>query len=58
VAKNKVYLTNNDGKLIVADLGTGNIININKISSSRILQPYLYNNNLFLIKNGSIIRYN
>ena len=58
VAKNKVYLTNNDGKLIVADLGTGNIININKISSGRILQPYLYNNNLFLIKNGSIIRYN
>ena len=58
VARNKVYLSNNDGKLIVADLETGNIKNINKISSGKILQPYLNNNNLFLIKNGSIIKFN
>ena len=58
VARNKVYLSNNDGKLIVADLETGNIKNINKISSGKILQPYLKNNNLFLIKNGSIIKFN
>ena len=58
VARNKVYLTNDDGKLIVADLKTGNIISTNKISGGKILQPYLYNNNLFIIKNGSIIKYN
>jgi outer membrane protein assembly factor BamB len=58
IARNKVYLTNDDGKLIIANLDTGNIININKISSDKILQPYINNNNLFLIKNGSIIKFN
>ena len=58
VARNKIYLTNDDGKLIIADLNTGNIINIKKISSEKILQPYINNNNLFLIKNGSIIKFN
>ena len=58
VAQNKVYLSNNDGKLIVADLETGNIIDINKITNGKILQPYLNNGNIFLIKNGSIIKFN
>ena len=58
VAQNKVYLSNSDGKLIITDLDTGNIININKIAGNKILQPYVYNNNLFLIKNGSIIKFN
>ncbi len=58
VAKNKVYLTNDDGKLIVSNLETGAIINITKISGDKILQPFVNNNNLFLIKNGSLIRFN
>ena len=58
VTRSKVYLTNDDGNLIVSDLNTGTIISINKIANSKILQPYVNNNNLFLIKNGSIIKYN
>ena len=58
VAMNKVYLTNNDGKLIIADLNTGNILNTIKITGGKISQPYVYNENLFLIRNGSIIKYN
>ena len=58
VAMNKVYLTNDDGKLIIANLNTGNILNTIKITGGKISQPYVYNNNLFLIKNGSIIKYN
>ena len=58
VAMNKVYLTNDDGKLIIADLNTGNILNTIKITGGKISQPYVYNDNLFLIKNGSIIKYN
>ena len=58
VASNKVYLSNNDGNLIVADLNTGKILNTIKISGSKILQPYVNNNNLFLIRNGSIIKFN
>ena len=58
VGRNKIYLTNDDGKLIVADLNTGTIINIKRISGNKILQPYINNDNLFLIKNGSIIKFN
>ena len=58
VAQNKVYLSNSDGKLIVVELNTGKILNIIKISGNKILQPYVDNNNLFLIKNGSIIKFN
>jgi outer membrane protein assembly factor BamB len=58
IAQNKVYLSNNDGKLITADLSSGNILSINKISGDRILQPYVNNNHLFLIRNGSIIKFN
>ena len=58
VANNKIYLTNNDGKLIIADLSSGDVLSMNKISGNKILQPYVDNNNLFLIKNGSIIKFN
>jgi outer membrane protein assembly factor BamB len=58
VARNKIYLSNNNGKLLIADLSTGNVLNTIKISGSKILKPYIHNNNLFLIKNGSIIKFN
>ncbi len=58
VAQNKIYLSNNDGKLIIANLNTGNILNTKKISNNKILQPYLNNNHLFIIKNGAIIKFN
>ena len=58
IAQKKVYMTNTEGKLVIADLDTGAIINIIKISNDKILQPYVNNNNLFLIKNGSIIKFN
>ena len=58
IAMNKIYLTNDDGNLIIADLSTGNILDIVKISGNKISQPYVYKNNLFLIKNGSIIKFN
>ena len=58
IALNKIYLSNSDGKLIIIDLNTGNILNTIKISGDKILQPYINNNNLFLIRNGSIIRFN
>jgi len=58
VALNKIYLTNSDGKLIIVNSNEGNILNIVKISGGKILQPFINENNLFLISNGSIIRFN
>ena len=58
VALNKIYLTNSDGKLIIVNSNEGNILNVVKISGGKILQPFINENNLFLITNGSIIRFN
>ena len=54
----KIYLTNDDGKLIIANVNTGKILDIVKVASDKILKPLVNNNNLFLIRNGSIIRFN
>ena len=58
VALNKIYLTNSDGKLIIINGNEGNILDTVKISGGKILQPFINENNLFLISNGSIIRFN
>ena len=58
ITLNKIYLTNSDGKLIIVNSNEGNILNIVKISGGKILQPFINENNLFLISNGSIIKFN
>jgi outer membrane protein assembly factor BamB len=58
IALNKIYVTNSDGKLIIVNSNEGNILNIVKISGGKILQPFINENNLFLISNGSIIKFN
>ncbi|MDA9041995.1 PQQ-like beta-propeller repeat protein [Candidatus Pelagibacter sp.] len=58
IAANKIYVTNSDGKLIIVNSNEGNIFNIVKISGGKILQPFINENNLFLISNGSVIKYN
>ncbi|MDB9773221.1 PQQ-like beta-propeller repeat protein [Candidatus Pelagibacter sp.] len=58
IALNKIYLTNSDGKLIIVNSNEGNILNVVKISGGKILQPFISENNLFLISNGSIIKFN
>ena len=54
----KLYLTNNDGKMIIADLSSGKVIDVQKISGNLVSKPFIHNQNLFVIKNGSITQYN
>lgn len=58
IGNNNIYLTNNDGKIIVIELITGNIINIQHISKKPISKPFIYNESLFVIRNGSVNQYN
>ena len=58
IGNTNLYLTNSDGKLIVAELATGNVNNIIKVSNSLTSEPFIFNKNLFVIKNGSIVQYN
>ena len=53
-----LYLTNSDGKMILADLSTGNIKSVEKVSGDFVSRPFIFNKNLFVIRNGSIVQYN
>mgnify|MGYP001563362458 CR=1 FL=1 len=54
----KLYLTNIDGKMIIVDLNFGNVIDIEKVAGDFTSRPFIFNQNLFVIRNGSIIQYN
>ena len=58
VSMNKIYLANDDGKLIIINGNEGSILETIKISGGKILQPFINKNKLFLISNGSIIKFN
>ena len=57
ISQDKIYLSNSDGKLIILELKTGNIQKVEKIARKIMSKPFLYNNHLFMIKNGAIIQY-
>ena len=58
IGNKKLYLTNNDGKILVVDLSTGKIVKTQKVSRETISKPFINNENLYIIKNGSIIKFN
>lgn len=58
IGKTNLYLTNDDGKMIVVDLITGKTTNTIKVSNSFVSEPFIFNKNLFIIQNGSIDQYN
>ena len=58
IGNTNLYLTNTDGKMIVADLSLGGVKKIEKISGDFISRPFIFNQNLFIIRNGSIVQYN
>ena len=57
IGGNNLYLTNSDGNLIVISLSAGNVLKIEKVGRDLISKPLIYNENLFIVKNGSITQY-
>ena len=58
IGNTNLYLTNTDGKMIIVDLSLGDIKKIEKISGDFISRPFIFNQNLFVLRNGSIVQYN
>ncbi len=57
VGLDRLYLTNTNGDLIVINLTSGKFEKKIKIARGSILPPYIFNQHLYLIKNGNIIKY-
>ena len=58
VGKQKIYLTTDNGLLIVIDILSGKSLSKIKVDSRKISKPYIFNKNLYIVKDNSIIKYN
>ena len=53
-----IYLTTNHGRLLVIDVNLGKTISMLKIDNEKISRPFVLNQNLYIIKENSIIKLN
>ena len=58
VGVNNIYLTTDNGRLLVIDITTGTTSSILKIDNDKISRPFVLNKNLYIIKDNSIIKLN
>ena len=58
VGKKNIYVTTNNGKLVVVDSETGKSKSIYNVAKSKLSRPLSLNQNIFIIKNNSIIKLN
>ena len=57
VGEEKIYLTTDNGKLLVIDISTGKLIKVLKIDNKKnISRPFASNQNLFIVKEDAIIK--
>ena len=58
IGNKNLFLTNSDGKIIIAGIEDGKVTKIEKVSGGLVSEPFIFNNNLYVIRNGSINEYN
>ena len=58
IGDKNLFLTNSDGKMIVTNIEDGKIIKIEKVSGGLVSEPFIFKNNLYIVRNGSIVQYN
>ena len=58
IGDKNLFLTNSDGKMIIAGIENGKIVKIEKVSGGLVSEPFIFNNNLYVVRNGSIVQYN
>jgi len=58
VSKDKIYLSIDNGKLIIIQTLTGKPIDIIKIDNEKISRPYILKNNMFIVRDNAILKLN
>ena len=53
-----LFISLSNGRLLITNISDGNIKDIIKIDNNKISRPYINNQNMYLIKNNSIIKLN
>ena len=58
VGSKNIYLTTNNGKLLVIEVKSGTTKSILNIDGDKISRPFVLGKNLYLVKNNAIIKLN
>jgi len=58
IGNKKIYLTTNNGRLLIIDISSGKTSNVLKIDGDRISKPFILGKSMFIIKNNAIIKLN
>ena len=58
IAKNKIYLSTDNGRILIINLTNSETEKVIKFNNEKISRPFINNANIFLIKNNGIIRSN
>ena len=56
VGSKNIYLTTDNGKLVIINIKEGKVISILKIDNEKISRPFVLKQSLFIIKDNSIIK--
>ena len=56
LGNNKIYVSTNNGRLLVVDMKSGKTTSILKIDNGKILRSKIFNDNLFVVKDNAIIK--
>jgi len=58
ISNDKIYLSLNNGRLIIVETLTGKPLDIIKIDNQKISRPYIVDNEMFIVRNNAIIKLN
>ena len=58
LTNNKIYLSLNNGRLVIIEILNGKALDIIKIDNEKISRPYVLKNRMFIIKDNAILKLN
>ena len=56
VGKDTIYLSTNNGRLLIINIYTGKTISTLKIDNEKISRPFVLNQSLYIVRDNSIIK--
>tara|TARA_Y100000591_G_scaffold28113_1_gene20804 strand:+ start:930 stop:2228 length:1299 start_codon:yes stop_codon:yes gene_type:complete len=58
IGLDKIYLSTSNGRILIVDINLGKTISVLKIDNEKISRPFAMQNDLFVIKDNSVIKLN
>ena len=58
IGSDKIYLSTSNGRILIVDINLGKTISVLKIDNEKISRPFAMQNDLFVIKDNSVIKLN